>query len=152
MATSAHNDGKRRPLGPSVPPPATTFAGPSAPVLLVVEDDEAMRTMLARMLGDKYTVFAAADGVAALDLLAQIQTPDAIVLDVMMPRIDGFELARRIKADPKLQRVPILYLTAKAGPLDVIAGINAGARHYLTKPFKMPELLERLGRMVVPRS
>jgi CheY-like chemotaxis protein len=151
MATSAQNDGERRPLGPSVHPPASAYAGPSAPVL-VVDDEEAMRVMLAKMLGEKYTVFTAADGVAALDLLAQIQTPDAIVLDVMMPRIDGFELARRIKANPKLQRVPILYLTAKTGPLDVIAGINAGARHYITKPFKMPDLLERLGRMVVPRS
>ncbi len=74
-----------------------------------------MRAMLLRMLGEKYTVFAAADGVAALDILAQIQIPDAIVLDVMMPRIDGFELARRIKADPKLQRVPITLPHGQGG-------------------------------------
>jgi len=149
MATSNPGDGLRRPLGPSILPSASP--GTTAPVLLIVEDDEAMRSMLAKMLGDTYTVFVAADGVKALDVLAQIETPDAIVLDVMMPRIDGFELARRIKADPRLQRVPILYLTAKTGALDVIAGINAGARHYLTKPFKMPDLLARLGRMVGPR-
>jgi putative two-component system response regulator len=126
--------------------------GPTAPVVLVVDDDAAMRTMLGNMLGATYTVHVARDGVAALELLAQLEPPDAILLDVMMPRIDGFELARRIKADPRLQRVPLLYLTAKTGALDVIAGINAGARHYLTKPFKMPDLLARVGRMVVIRS
>ena len=111
-----------------------------------------MRDMLAKMRGATYTVFVAPDGVTALEVLAQIKTPDGIVLDVMMPRIDGFELARRIKADPRLQRVPILFLTAKTGALDVIAGINAGARHYVTKPFKMPDLLARLGRMIGPRA
>jgi DNA-binding response OmpR family regulator len=130
---------------------ATHSPGDLKPRLLVVEDEEAMRTMLARMLGETYTVFTAADGVVALDLLARIEVPDAIVLDVMMPRVDGFELARRIKLDPRLQRVPILYLTAKTGLLDVVAGINAGARHYMTKPFKMPDLLARLDRMVGPR-
>ncbi|HEY3817995.1 MAG TPA: response regulator [Polyangiaceae bacterium] len=149
MAIPTHDDDKRKPLGPSVRPAAS--ASPNAPVLLVVEDDEAVRLMLAKMLGQTYKVFAVADGVAALDLLAQIEAPAAFVLDVMMPQIDGFALAKRIKADPRLQAVPILYLTAKTGPLDVIAGINAGARHYVTKPFKMPDLLARLGRMVGAR-
>ena len=104
--------------------------------------------MLGKMLGGTFTVYAAVDGLAALDLLAQIPTPDAIVLDVMMPRLDGLAVGRSIKADPRLDRVPILYLTAKSGPYDIVAGINAGARHYLTKPFKMPELLARLNAMV----
>jgi CheY-like chemotaxis protein len=119
------------------------------PAILVVDDDGATRGLLAKMLAEKFTVFTAADGVEALDLLAQMAPPDAIVLDVMMPRIDGFELARRIKADKRLQRVPILYLTAKSGALDIVAGINAGARHYLVKPFKMPDLIAHLDRMVV---
>jgi CheY-like chemotaxis protein len=124
--------------------------GPNAPIVLVVEDEEELRVMLGKMLGGTYTVYAAADGLAALDLLAQIPPPDAIVLDVMMPRLDGLAVGRSIKTDPRLDRVPILYLTAKAGPYDVIAGINAGARHYLTKPFKMPDLLARLNTMVHP--
>jgi DNA-binding response OmpR family regulator len=149
MAIPFPGDGTRRPLGPVTP---AASPGATAPVLLIVEDDAAMRDMLAKMLGATYTVFVAPDGVTALEVLAQIKTPDGIVLDVMMPRIDGFELARRIKADPRLQRVPILFLTAKTGALDVIAGINAGARHYVTKPFKMPDLLARLGRMIGPRA
>jgi DNA-binding response OmpR family regulator len=123
--------------------------GPTAPVVLVVENEDELRIMLAKMLGDTYTVYAASDGLAALDLLAQIPTPDAIILDVMMPRLDGLSVGRTVKADPRLDQVPILYLTAKSGPMDVVAGINAGARHYLTKPFKMPDLLERLSGMVV---
>jgi DNA-binding response OmpR family regulator len=122
--------------------------GPNAPVVLVVEDEEELRLMLGKMLGGTFTVYAAVDGLAALDLLAQIPTPDAIVLDVMMPRLDGLAVGRSIKADPRLDRVPILYLTAKSGPYDIVAGINAGARHYLTKPFKMQDLLARLEAMV----
>jgi len=121
-------------------------------VVVVVDDDVTMRVLVGRMLGETYTVYVAGDGITALEVLAQIEPPDAIVLDVMMPRLDGFGLGRRIKADPRLQRVPILYLTAKTGPLDVIAGINAGARHYLTKPFKMPDLLARIGRIVGPTA
>jgi DNA-binding response OmpR family regulator len=122
--------------------------GPNAPVVLVVEDEDELRVMLAKMLGATFTVYAASDGLAALDLLAQIPTPDAIVLDVMMPRLDGLAVGKSIKTDPRLERVPILYLTAKTGPYDIVAGINAGARHYLTKPFKMPDLLARLNAMV----
>ena len=145
MSSSPANE-NRGPPRPSVAPFASP--GPTAPVVVVVDDDVTMRVLVGRMLGETYTVYVASDGITALEVLAQIEPPAAIVLDVMMPRLDGFGLGRRIKADPRLQRVPILYLTAKTGPLDVIAGINAGARHYLTKPFKMPDLLARLGRIV----
>jgi DNA-binding response OmpR family regulator len=138
------------PVSPVVPKIIRPVAspGPNAPVVLVVEDEEELRLMLGKMLGGTFTVYAASDGLAALDLLAQIPRPDAIVLDVMMPRLDGLAVGRSIKSDPRLDQVPILYLTAKSGPYDIIAGINAGARHYLTKPFKMPELLARLNAMV----
>jgi DNA-binding response OmpR family regulator len=121
-------------------------------VVLVVEDDAALRQMLVKLLGGKYTVFAASDGLEALDLLAQISVPDAVVLDVMMPRVDGLTLGRKLKADPRLSCVPILYLTAKNSALDVVAGINAGARHYVTKPFGTADLLAHLDHMVVRRS
>jgi DNA-binding response OmpR family regulator len=126
--------------------------GPVAPVVLVVEDDDDLRQMLVTLIGRKYTVFAASDGLAALDLLAQIPVPDAMVLDVMMPRVDGLTLGRKVKEDQRLHRVPILYLTAKNGALDVVAGINAGARHYVTKPFATASLLAHLEEMVTRRS
>jgi CheY-like chemotaxis protein len=150
MAISDRGAHEPKALMPSRPPLASS--GAKTHMILVVEDDDTMRAMLSKMLGEKYRVFDAADGIAALDLLARIPTPDAILLDVMMPRVDGFELARRIKADPRLQRVPFLFLTARTGVLDITAGINTGARHYLAKPFKMPDLLARLDRMVVPRG
>jgi DNA-binding response OmpR family regulator len=121
-------------------------------VILVVEDDAEVRHLLVRALGDKYTVFAAADGLEALDLLAKIPSLDAVVLDVMLPQVDGLTVGRSMKADPRLERVPILYLSAKDRPLEIVAGINAGARHYMTKPFKMPDLLRRIGAMVVSHS
>jgi CheY-like chemotaxis protein len=143
------------PAPPVAPRPAVRPAaspGPSAPVVLVVEDDDALRQMLVKLMASKYTVFAASDGLEALDLLAQISAPDAMVLDVMMPRLDGLTLGRTVKADPRLRRVPILYLTAKNGALDVVAGINAGARHYVTKPFGTADLLAHLDDMVARRS
>jgi CheY-like chemotaxis protein len=125
---------------------------PSRPLVLVVEDDDSTRSLLATALQPRFEVFAAADGLEALQLLATIPTPDALVLDVMMPRLDGLQLGRQLKADPKLRHVPIVYLTARSGALDVVAGINAGGRHYLVKPFKMTVLMGYLERMVAPPS
>jgi DNA-binding response OmpR family regulator len=144
--------GDEKPVPPGAAPRAAASPGPTAPVILVVEDDAALRWMLVRMLGTKYTVFVAADGREALDLLAQIPTVDGIVLDVMLPRLDGLVVGRRVKADHRMARVPILYLSAKNGALDIVAGINAGARHYITKPFLMADLLARLDSSVVHRS
>ncbi|MEM1417866.1 MAG: response regulator, partial [Myxococcota bacterium] len=70
--------------------------------------------------------------------------PDLIVTDLRMPRLDGLSLSRRLKADASLQHVPIIMLTAKGRPGDMVEGINAGARHYLTKPFKRDELLDKV--------
>ncbi len=123
-------------------------------MVLVVDDEKEMRLLLVKMLGPKYTVFVASDGQEALDILAQIPRPAAIILDVNMPRVDGLTLSRRLKANPRiktnrpLQMVPILFLTARASLADVVAGINAGARHYMTKPFSMATLLEHVDAMV----
>jgi CheY-like chemotaxis protein len=120
---------------------------PNAPVVLVVDDDRDIRTMLVRALGTTYTVYEAADGEAALGLLAQLPAPDAIVCDVMMPRLDGLSFAKALRKTPGLSKVPILFLTAKQAPLDVIAGINAGARHYVTKPFQVADVVAKVNSM-----
>jgi DNA-binding response OmpR family regulator len=135
----------------AAPQPAAS-PGPNAPVLLVVEDEALVRWMLVRLLGATYTVFVASDGREALDLLAQIPIVDGIVLDVTLPGMDGLTVGRRVKADRRTAGVPIFYLSGKGGALDVIAGINAGARHYITKPFLMGDLLARLEASVVHRS
>ena len=116
-------------------------AGPGHALILVVEDDETLRNMVARILAELGEVHAVADGREALAYLASANPlPRLVVTDVMMPHIDGLELARRLKAEPRTNRIPIMMLTAKQGAKDLIDGVNAGARLYLTKPFKVDEL------------
>jgi DNA-binding response OmpR family regulator len=132
------------PDGPKAVSQPTASARADAPVILVVEDDRDIRSMIAKGLGLTYTVYEAHDGQHALEVLATIATPVAIVCDVNMPRLDGLSLARQLKKDAQKRAIPIVFLTAKSSPLDVIEGINAGARHYLTKPFKMTELIDKV--------
>jgi CheY-like chemotaxis protein len=123
-------------------------SGESKKTLLIVEDDADVRAMLVRALSQLYAVSVAANGQEALALVTTMAPADAIISDVMMPGMDGYALARRIKATTGWSHVPILFLTARGAPKDIAAGINAGARHYVVKPFKIAEVLEKLGRMV----
>jgi len=110
--------------------------------ILVVDDDRAVRESLRRSLQfNGYQVELAADGQQALDWLAD-QRPDAMVLDVMMPRLDGLEVARRLRSTG--DDLPILVLTARDAVSDRVAGLDAGADDYLPKPFALEELLARL--------
>lgn len=113
------------------------------PRILVAEDDPDVLRMLEhvmRTLGDVETATNGQDALA----LAKSGRPDVIVTDVMMPKMDGLTLAKELKEDPQLATVPVVMLTAKVGPRDVIAGINAGARFYVTKPFKTDELVAKV--------
>ncbi len=117
--------------------------------ILVVDDDRAVRESLRRSLEfNGYQVELAADGQQALDWLTG-QRPDAMVLDVMMPRIDGLEVARRLRGTG--DDLPILVLTAREAVSDRVAGLDAGADDYLPKPFALEELLARL-RALLRRS
>lgn len=118
------------------------------PVLLVIDDDAAIRKLVARGLGDGYRVFEAADGLAAAELLSEIPRPQLIICDVSMPRVDGFTFARRLRQDPLWKDIPLLFLTGRTEPADVIQGLDVGARHYLSKPFKLKELAEKVSRAV----
>ena len=122
--------------------------------VLVAEDDAAVRSAVVRVLElDGYRVQAVKDGRAALDALIDA-TPDAAVLDVMMPFVDGFTVCREIRH--RGNRVPILLLTAKVEVDDRVAGLDAGADDYLVKPFAIAELSARvralLRRNAVPES
>jgi two-component system response regulator MprA len=110
--------------------------------ILVVDDDRAVRESLRRSLGfNGYEVDLAGDGAEALQHVAA-QRPDAVVLDVMMPRVGGLEACRRLRADG--DDIPILVLTARDSVADRVAGLDAGADDYLVKPFALEELLARL--------
>lgn len=110
--------------------------------ILIAEDEVAMASLLQQGLTEEnHTVCIAHDGIAALEL-AQLYEFDAIVLDVMLPRVDGFEVARRLRAAQC--EVPILMLTARDAIPDITRGLDAGADDYLTKPFAFAVLLARL--------
>src|SRR5262249_47739415 len=92
-----------------------------------------------------YRVTTAYDGQDALEKI-RAEPPDMVVLDVMMPRVDGFEVLRRLKTDPATAEIPVLMLTAKAQDADILAGWQSGADCYLTKPFNPMELLSWVRR------
>jgi CheY-like chemotaxis protein len=114
------------------------------PKILVVEDDADLLVMIKTMLQAVGEVTLARDGQDALDLLKNGFRPDVIVTDLMMPRMDGLTLAKTLKGDPNVGNIPLVMLTAKSGPMDMITGINAGARHYVTKPFKAADLIDKV--------
>ncbi|SDH18036.1 two-component system, OmpR family, response regulator MprA [Rhodococcus triatomae] len=110
--------------------------------ILVVDDDRAVRESLRRSLSfNGYTVELAVDGLDALEQIAASR-PDALVLDVMMPRLDGLEVCRRLRSTG--DDLPILVLTARDSVSERVAGLDAGADDYLPKPFALEELLARL--------
>src|SRR6266545_6592419 len=119
--------------------------------VLVVDDERALRDSLRRALAlEGYDVELAADGQEALSrLVAHDVAPDAIVLDVLMPGLDGLEVARRLRRAG--DRTPILMLTARAEIDDRVAGLDAGADDYLVKPFALEELFARV-RALLRRS
>jgi two-component system response regulator MprA len=111
--------------------------------VLVVDDERAVRDSLRRALElEGYDVELAADGEEALGRLAQNGEPDAVVLDILMPRMDGLEVCRRLRREG--HRLPVLMLTARDEVENRVAGLDAGADDYVTKPFALEELLARL--------
>ena len=112
--------------------------------ILIVDDNEANRDILAtRLAAHGYQVAEAADGEEALAAAYQY-LPDLILLDVMMPKIDGVEVCRRLKADKSLSFMPIILVTARGDSKDVVAGLDAGADEYLVKPVDQMALLARV--------
>ncbi|MET9905014.1 SpoIIE family protein phosphatase [Streptomyces sp. NPDC006446] len=111
--------------------------------LLVVDDNADMRAYLTQLLQPDYDVLLAADGRAALEM-ALAQPVEMVLSDVMMPRMDGFELVRALRADPRTARLPIVLLTARAGEEESVQGRRAGADDYLAKPFSARQLLARV--------
>jgi len=114
------------------------------PLILMVDDVPKNLQVLGSILGaSEYLITPAMSGEQALARVEQLM-PDLILLDVMMPGIDGFETCRQIKANPKTKDIPVIFLTAKVETVDVVKGFNVGAVDYVTKPFQAEELLTRV--------
>jgi DNA-binding response OmpR family regulator len=114
------------------------------PTILVADDEDDVRELVSyRLTRSGYGVVEAVDGEQALQL-ARDRLPDLAVLDVMMPKLDGYELTTKMRSDDRLQRIPVILLTARAQETDVSRGFEVGADDYLRKPFNPDELLARV--------
>ena len=119
-----------------------------ASVILIADDEPLLTELLEFRLGGRgYRTVVARDGRETLAKLAE-EKPDAVVLDAMMPVHDGFEVLRRMRADPAQATIPVIMLTARRGEQDVLGALKLGANDYLVKPFMPEELLVRLGRLL----
>ena len=116
--------------------------------VLVIEDDRELLGMIKQMLEPEYSVVTAENGLGGMLIATGDEPPDLIISDVMMPNMDGFTMARRLKQDARAKEIPIIFLTARDSPKDVIEGIQAGAKHYITKPFKVGELKQKVASIL----
>jgi signal transduction histidine kinase/CheY-like chemotaxis protein/ligand-binding sensor domain-containing protein/AraC-like DNA-binding protein len=119
--------------------------------LLVVEDNDALRRFLVTELSNKYEVFEAPDGEVGEDL-ALSKSPDLIISDVMMPKVDGFELCKRIKSNLHTSHIPVILLTARTSEDLKMTGYQSGADEYLAKPFNLEILLLRIDKLISQKN
>ncbi|MHB1399090.1 MAG: response regulator [Trichloromonadaceae bacterium] len=116
--------------------------------ILIVEDEESLLKLESILLTSKgYDVRGVANGQAALDALAE-ELADLVLLDIMLPEIDGFEVCRRIKTEASTRHIPVIMLTAKKSRDDMARGEKVGADWYITKPFKSAMVIETIQRFL----
>jgi chemosensory pili system protein ChpA (sensor histidine kinase/response regulator) len=136
-------DASSEAIVPQSPAPA---APPSQPTVMVVDDSLTVRKITGRLLErEGYRVVTAKDGVEALERLIE-SVPDVILSDIEMPRMDGFDLLRNIRADEHMRDVPVIMITSRLGDKHRLRAEEIGASHYLGKPYEESELLELLRR------
>ena len=112
--------------------------------ILIVDDDSQNLQILAAILsGEKYRISTALSGKQALDIVEKI-SPDLIIMDIIMSEIDGFEVCKILKGLPETRDIPVIFVTAKDDPEDILKGFAAGAVDYVTKPFNAAEMLARV--------
>jgi len=126
---------------------ANFFVGKTRPSILVVDDEAINIDLLLDTFEVDYEVLAATDGKTALET-AQRERPDLILLDILMPGIDGYEVCRRLKGNRETQNIPVIFVTALGGGADEIRGLELGARDYLTKPIDPSSVKARVNNQV----
>lgn len=123
----------------------------SKPIVLIVEDNSELRSFMGNQLSQNYQIKMAANGQQGLELGLEL-IPDLVITDLMMPKMDGVELCKRLKEDHRTSHIPIIILTAKADAESKLEGLQTGADSYLTKPFDEQELLVRVQQMIAQRQ
>ncbi len=116
-------------------------------ILLVDDEPDFVETVEFFLSGSDYQVFVAKNGKEALEQVNK-KKPDLILLDFMMPEMDGLEACRRLKNDPETNSIPIIMLTAKGRKEDVVDALAAGVNSYMVKPFKLPDLVKRIEQIL----
>ncbi|NOR51303.1 MAG: response regulator [Gammaproteobacteria bacterium] len=121
-------------------------------IVLIVDDTAANITLLNNLLRTKYKIRAAPSGERALELAHKEPRPDLILLDVMMPEMDGFEVCRQLKTDPETAQIPVIFVTGKDDAKDEQEGMSLGAVGYLQKPINLKLVLELLEQQLASRA
>jgi two-component system, OmpR family, alkaline phosphatase synthesis response regulator PhoP len=122
------------------------------PTILIVDDTPANIDLLKGLLRERYRIKAATSGEKALAIAAKAPPPDLILLDVMMPDLDGHETCRRLKADPGTADIPVFFVTGRLDPAERATGLALGALDYLLKPVDPERLLERVAAVLDTHS
>ncbi|MEW7999364.1 MAG: response regulator [Candidatus Thiodiazotropha endolucinida] len=120
-------------------------------ILIVDDEPNIVLSVEYLMKREGYQVMTASDGQVAIDMIADTR-PDLLILDVMMPRKNGFEVCREIRADPALSGLPILMLSAKGREAEIKKGISLGADAYITKPFSTHDLVDKVNQLLQSRE
>ncbi|TGC09683.1 response regulator transcription factor [Methanolobus halotolerans] len=120
-------------------------------LLIVDEEIDALTALKVALEAEGYNVIVALDGFEGIEK-ARTENPDIILLDIMMPGMDGFEVCKRLKSDPSSEHIPVIMLTAKGETADKVEGLELGADDYVTKPFNLKELKARIKTVLRRRN